>query len=297
LVGKGDCAIRYYEINDDPPFVHYINTYTTSEPQRAFAFMPKRGIDSVKNEINRIYKLTTKGIVDILQFFVPRKSDVFQIDLYPDTRSKEPALTAEQFIDGKDAPPKLMAVNPEAAQAKPKVTVAKKANILDKLPNSESVIQPQQYSAPQPASSAPRRGPEVDEDMGIVPISKPPPRQQYREPSPPPQQTEAIAIKNRLAKSRAAERDEGPGGGRTPGQNRAAAELERIKREQNRSAVNTEAPNTTPIGGSRSISNGEAGAFSDDIEKIKSVLRQHERRIRLLEEQLADANMSNAYNI
>ncbi|TKR78066.1 hypothetical protein L596_018933 [Steinernema carpocapsae] len=42
LIGKGDCAIRYYEVNDDPPFVHYINTYTTSEPQRAAGFVCKR---------------------------------------------------------------------------------------------------------------------------------------------------------------------------------------------------------------------------------------------------------------
>jgi coronin-1B/1C/6 len=29
LAGKGGSAILYYEINDDPPYVHYINTYTT----------------------------------------------------------------------------------------------------------------------------------------------------------------------------------------------------------------------------------------------------------------------------
>ncbi|VDK55314.1 unnamed protein product, partial [Cylicostephanus goldi] len=50
--------------------------------------------------IFRIYKLTTKGVVDVLQFFVPRKSDLFQHDLYPDTRSTVPALTAEEFMEG-----------------------------------------------------------------------------------------------------------------------------------------------------------------------------------------------------
>uniref|UniRef100_A0A914RJX5 Coronin n=1 Tax=Parascaris equorum TaxID=6256 RepID=A0A914RJX5_PAREQ len=78
LCGKGDCAIRYYEVNNEYPFVHYINTYTTSEPQRGIAFMPKLGINSNENECARIYKVTTKGIVDNLQFFVPRKSDLFQ---------------------------------------------------------------------------------------------------------------------------------------------------------------------------------------------------------------------------
>lgn len=64
---------------------------------------------------------------------MPRKSDLWQADLYPDTRSTVPALSAEEWIEGKDAPPKLMPVNPGAAEAKPKIQVAKKANILAQL--------------------------------------------------------------------------------------------------------------------------------------------------------------------
>ncbi len=56
---QGDCAIRYYEVNNEYPYMHYINTYTTSEPQRAIAFMPKRGINSVENEINRSLSLSS----------------------------------------------------------------------------------------------------------------------------------------------------------------------------------------------------------------------------------------------
>lgn len=77
---QGDCAIRYYEVNNEYPFVHYINTYTTSEPQRGLAFMPKLGLNSNENEVARMYKITTKGIVEELQFFVPRKSDLFQVN-------------------------------------------------------------------------------------------------------------------------------------------------------------------------------------------------------------------------
>lgn len=36
---------------------------------------------------------------------------------------------------------------------------------------------------------------------------------------------------------------------------------------------------------------------TDELQKIKVVLRQHERRIRLMEEQLAEFNMANAYGI
>eukprot|EP00081_Caenorhabditis_elegans_P027503 NP_741271.1 Coronin-like protein cor-1 [Caenorhabditis elegans] len=186
LVGKGDCAIRYYEVNNDAPYVHYINTYTTNEPQRAVGFQSKRGMSSEENEINRIYKLTTKGVVDILQFFVPRKSDLFQHDLYPDTRSTIPALTAEEFMEGKNAAPNRQPVNAAAAAAaaKPKVQVAKKANILSTLaPTAAESVPTQSYSERPPSSqqpsprpsASPRPRPVVDDDMGIVTMREAPP--------------------------------------------------------------------------------------------------------------------------
>lgn len=51
LCGKGDSSIRYFEITDEPPFVHYLNTFSSKEPQRGMGFMPKRGLDVSKCEI------------------------------------------------------------------------------------------------------------------------------------------------------------------------------------------------------------------------------------------------------
>lgn len=34
LCGKGDSVIRYFEITPEQPFVHYINTFQTPDPQR-----------------------------------------------------------------------------------------------------------------------------------------------------------------------------------------------------------------------------------------------------------------------
>jgi hypothetical protein len=41
---------------------------------------------------------------------VPRKSEIFQADLYPDTQSGAPSLTAEEWWSGKNATPELMPV-------------------------------------------------------------------------------------------------------------------------------------------------------------------------------------------
>lgn len=50
---QGDSSIRYFEITDEAPFVHYLNTFSTKEPQRGMGYMPKRGLDVNKCEIAR----------------------------------------------------------------------------------------------------------------------------------------------------------------------------------------------------------------------------------------------------
>uniref|UniRef100_A0A0K0DWB2 Coronin n=1 Tax=Strongyloides stercoralis TaxID=6248 RepID=A0A0K0DWB2_STRER len=310
LAGKGDCAIRYYEINDERPYVHYINTYTTSEPQRAIGFQSKRAMNYNENETARIYKLTTKGIVDVLQFYVPRKSDLYQADLYPDTRSLIPAMTAEEFIEGKNAPPNLMVVNPNAAEAsKPKIQVAKKANILNQLqPSNTPTTTPSPQPSPQPTR---QHRPVVDDDMGIVIPPKQQPQQssrqeQKRESSSPkgfngqPTPKQQVQLKSRG--------DHDGGRDMTAGQKRAAAELERIKRNQREVPPPEESP--PPRGGFQSKPHGSASSLSTEqgmlsgpeemymeIQRLKQVLRSHERRIRLLEDQLADFSMSNTYGL
>ena len=64
-------------------------------------------------ETARLLKLTTNS-VEPLSFFVPRKSEQFQEDLYPNTSSNEPSHTADQWLAGSNRPPRLMSLNPSA---------------------------------------------------------------------------------------------------------------------------------------------------------------------------------------
>lgn len=41
---------------------------------------------------------------------VPRKSDQFHEDLYPDTAAPKPALTADEWITGRNAMPVVMSL-------------------------------------------------------------------------------------------------------------------------------------------------------------------------------------------
>ncbi|XP_070584097.1 coronin-1B [Erythrolamprus reginae] len=109
VCGKGDSSIRYFEITAEAPYIHFLNTFTSKEPQRGMGWMPKRGLDVNKCEIARFYKLHERKCEPIIMT-VPRKSDLFQDDLYPDTAGPEAAMEAEDWMAGKTAPPILISL-------------------------------------------------------------------------------------------------------------------------------------------------------------------------------------------
>uniref|UniRef100_A0A7M4F942 Coronin n=1 Tax=Crocodylus porosus TaxID=8502 RepID=A0A7M4F942_CROPO len=133
LCGKGDSSIRYFEITDEPPYVHYLSTYSSKEPQRGMGFMPKRGLDVSKCEIARFFKLHERKCEPIAMT-VPRKSDLFQDDLYPDTPGPEPALEADEWLSGKDAEPVLISLRDGYVPAKNRELKVVRKNVLDSRP-------------------------------------------------------------------------------------------------------------------------------------------------------------------
>ncbi|XP_053327442.1 coronin-1A [Spea bombifrons] len=117
LGGKGDSSIKYFEVTDEAPYVHYLSQYSSKESQRGMGYMPKRGLEVNKCEIARFYKLHERKCEPIIMT-VPRKSDLFQEDLYPDTVGPDPALTAEEWLEGKDAGPLLISLRDGYVPAK-----------------------------------------------------------------------------------------------------------------------------------------------------------------------------------
>jgi len=111
LAGKGDGNIRYYEIVDEDPYAYFLSEFKSATPQRGMGMVPKLGVDVSICEINKLLKLTANTIEPI-SFQVPRKSDIFQDDLYPPTNSFEPALTADEWFGGKTGTPKTVSLAP-----------------------------------------------------------------------------------------------------------------------------------------------------------------------------------------
>ncbi|KAL5110343.1 Coronin-1B [Taenia crassiceps] len=125
VCGKGDSSVRYFE-------------YSPQDKQRGFAFMPKLGLNVATCEIARMYKLHNKNWCEVISFTVPRKSGLFQEDLYPDTVAPIAALSCNAWFWGQDADPI-------------KVSVKEAGNISK--PGSSLQVQPPSWSVSMASSS------------------------------------------------------------------------------------------------------------------------------------------------
>jgi len=139
LAGKGDGNIRYYEVEPElaKPEVHFVSQYGSNESTAAIGCMPKRGCDVNTNEIVKLFRVVGTKL-EPLSFKVPRKSDLFQEDIFPDCRSDEPALTAEQWYAGENAKPHIKSLQGGFAKSAPSTTTFhKKEDTGDDLSPSD----------------------------------------------------------------------------------------------------------------------------------------------------------------
>jgi len=90
---------RYYEILDEAPWIFYLSQFISGAPQRGFGVLPKRGCDTMQCEIFRFYKLhATKDLVEPISMIVPRKAEIFQDDIYPETAAPSPSLSGSNQL-------------------------------------------------------------------------------------------------------------------------------------------------------------------------------------------------------
>jgi len=114
LAGKGDASIRYFELVKEKPYLHYLSEFRDTNSQQGVAWLPKRSVDTTKCEIAICLRLMKDAIVPI-SFQVPRKSDLFQKDLFPDAYAGVPSLEAKEYLGGENKEPKLRSMKPGAA--------------------------------------------------------------------------------------------------------------------------------------------------------------------------------------
>ncbi|KAG8189255.1 hypothetical protein JTE90_013783 [Oedothorax gibbosus] len=100
LVAKADTAISFWEVLDHAPFLQEATKYLGEVQAKGAALVPKRALEVMDGEVNRLLLLGQNCIVPI-SFQVPRKSyRDFHSDLFPDTFAPDPSLTTSQWQAG-----------------------------------------------------------------------------------------------------------------------------------------------------------------------------------------------------
>lgn len=131
IAGKGDANCRYFEVGDEDPYLHWISQYGGKDPQKGFCFLPKRNCDTKQHEVMRGLQMQTSSVVPI-SFTVPRKSEAFQEDLFPDGPAGMPSMSADEWVGGADRPPVMRSMAPGAAGAAgPAVKAAAVVSVKD----------------------------------------------------------------------------------------------------------------------------------------------------------------------
>jgi len=131
LCGKGDGIIRPFEFeNVDPPLYRLNDGYRSTLPTRGICMVPKRGNDIMNCESTRLLKLTTSDGVHPLSFIVPRKSDAFQDDIFPDCPGLLPAHSSDEWIGGSSELPTTMNLNPAFSASPSRRNLAKRQFVV-----------------------------------------------------------------------------------------------------------------------------------------------------------------------
>jgi coronin-1B/1C/6 len=168
IAGKGDGNIRYYEFENDK--FEYLSEYKSPEPQRGIAFMPKRGVNTHENEVMRAFKTVNDTYVEPISFIVPRKAESFQEDIYPPTVGTKPAVSSNEWLDGKTAlPPKWSMEDLYEGKEPHEVAAAQTTTRTAPAPEPEPAPAPakapeQKVETPPPSSTTAREMPSVDDN-------------------------------------------------------------------------------------------------------------------------------------
>uniref|UniRef100_A0A7S1VA20 Coronin n=1 Tax=Sexangularia sp. CB-2014 TaxID=1486929 RepID=A0A7S1VA20_9EUKA len=112
IAGRGDGNIRFFEYTGEDKLIYPLSEHK-GVPYKGGAWVPKTGCNVSENEIARFLGLCEpKNAVIPVPFIVPRKSDLFQDDIFPETADGvgEPSLTLAEYFDGKNADPKTVSL-------------------------------------------------------------------------------------------------------------------------------------------------------------------------------------------
>ncbi|XP_069995134.1 coronin-7 isoform X4 [Penaeus vannamei] len=112
LAGKADVSIMYWEVADKEPFLTEGLKHNGSVQTKGACLVPKRGLDVMTGEVNRLLQLTSNAIIPIT-YQVPRKTyREFHADIFPETPGYVPSTSITQWLEGASVQRKTISLDP-----------------------------------------------------------------------------------------------------------------------------------------------------------------------------------------
>lgn len=140
LSGKGDGNVRYYEVNEAGDKVYFLSEFKSSTPTKGMCMVPKLDLAINECEVVRMLKLSNT-LVEPISFKVPRKSEMFQDDIFPPTYSYSATGTADEWFGGKDLEVKTVSLEDGfVAVEKPKEFKPEEVKEEDEGPKDENAL-------------------------------------------------------------------------------------------------------------------------------------------------------------
>ncbi|XP_972622.1 coronin-7 isoform X2 [Tribolium castaneum] len=209
LAGKGDTTIGYMEVTDKEPYLTE-GIRHSGEQTKGACLVPKRALNVMQGEVNRILQLTSTCVIPIT-YQVPRKTyRDFHADLYPDTPGYKTELTAAQWLNGKNIPLPKISLDPSKRENGEEPIIPRlgpKPFTPPKLNESESSFD-KVFSVPA-VPSQPQQSNGVHEPK--TPDSQPPtpsqPDKEIEEEAPEPPKTPSTAERRKLFESNTKENE------------------------------------------------------------------------------------------
>ncbi|KAI9099888.1 hypothetical protein DFS34DRAFT_648832 [Phlyctochytrium arcticum] len=117
LAGKGDTAIRWWEINPESvesPITPGAIPYSSSNVYSAATLVPKASLSIMRCEVARILTVASDGSSILpISVTVPRKSHIdFHADIFPDTKGTTPPLSSAEWRAGESKVPDVVSLDP-----------------------------------------------------------------------------------------------------------------------------------------------------------------------------------------
>lgn len=151
----------------------YLSEYKSGDPQRGVAFMPKRGVNMHENEVARAYKTVGDTLIEPVSFIVPRRSEMFQNDIYPPTTGLKSAMGPAEWFAGKEAfPPKISMASLYDGEGLQEV-VGTEEKPTESLGSPKQQAPPAPKPEPKPTSPSPKKEPEPVSEP--TPVARPAP--------------------------------------------------------------------------------------------------------------------------